>query len=1080
MQVHKLSYFMLIALGIGAATCAMAQVGGPAASAGAAVSGPIGIISTAAGNGIEGNSGNGGPATKAELTNPTSVAVDTAGNIYIAEMNFDVVRKVTAKTGVITVYAGNGVGGYSGDGGPATSAELNRPESVAVDGNGNLYIADTRNHVIRMVAAKTGTITTVAGLGYCAPIHPNQPANQSGLCSPAGVAVDGAGNLYIADTGHRRIEEVTKQTGTIGILAGNGQCCAYSGDGGPALNAGLYSPQAVAVDAYGSLYIADTYHCAIRRVTNGTINSLVGIPGNNPFSSCGFSGDGGPASQAHLYYPFGVAVDGEGDVFIADGYNAEVRVVHGGGIYAVAGMHGGAPIAEIPLQGYSGDGGPSTDALLEEPYGVTVDGSGNLWIADMGAVVRKVAGIALPAASMPLATPQISPGSGPIAGQTTVSITDSDTTTIYYTTDGTVPTTASQKYKGSFPVSGSTVVTAFATLTGHPNSMAATAYYLYAPAPQIAPGTSIVKAGVTVSIADGNASAAIYYTVDGTDPTAGGGTATLYKGSFAVNGTATVRAAALATISGPGGTVQSQWSAISTATYTLETAAQSGPSGILSTVAGNGKSGYNGDGGLAKNAQITLVMGVAGDLQGNLYLTDYHASVVRKVTASTGKISVVAGIAGRSGYSGDNGPATKALLNEPVGIAVDGAGNLFIADSGNLVIRKVTAATGTITTVAGSGAHIPQSGCIAIANGAPALTQPFCYPYSVAVDGAGNLFINDQGWSTIFKVTASDGAIGAVAGNGQFNNNYYDVGDGGLALDAPLGQPYGIAVDAAGNLYIADTNDSTIRRVDAQTGIITRVTGDPQGGCNWTGDGGAALGATLCYPYSVAVDGGGNLYIGDDANAVVRMIDPQKNIYTIFGNINYYGYAGDGGPAAYGSLEDPEAMAVDGLGNLYIADSADYAIRKVTWAAAEPTLEPVISPGSGTLTALPTVTITAPGAGATVYYTTNGTVPSTKSTKYKGSFKLTGSALVTAFATNPSGPNSPASEAAYLYLPAPKITPGTGTITGATQVTISDDNAAAKIYYTLDGSNPTQGGPSVQAYTGPFTVSATTTVNAAA
>jgi trimeric autotransporter adhesin len=218
-----------------------------------------------AGNGTQGYSGDGGPATSAELSAPSGVAVDTAGNIYIADLENFRVRKVTASTGKISTVAGNGTQGYSGDGGPATSAELFYSWGVAVDTAGNNYLADIVLNRIRKVTASTGIISTVAGNGTYGFSGDGGPATSAQIYDPYGVAVDIAGNFYIADVGNLRIRKVTASTGKISTVAGNGTA-GYSGDGGPATSAELYQSQGVAVDTAGNIYIADTVNNRIRAV----------------------------------------------------------------------------------------------------------------------------------------------------------------------------------------------------------------------------------------------------------------------------------------------------------------------------------------------------------------------------------------------------------------------------------------------------------------------------------------------------------------------------------------------------------------------------------------------------------------------------------------------------------------------------------------------------------------------------------------------------------------------------------------------------------------------------------------------
>lgn len=346
-------------------------------------SSPSNLITTVAGNGTQGFSGDSGPATVASLNNPQGVTVDGSGNILVVDRVNARIRRVNASTGVITTVAGNGAAGFGGDGGPAINASLSNPEAVAVDGAGNILIADSFSNRIRHVNVSTGVITTVAGNGTYGFSGDGGPALSASLSQPEGVAVDGSGNILIAETGSARIRRVSASTGIIATVAGNG-IQGFSGDGGPATSASLSgsfgSPLGVAVDGSGNIFIADTGNGRIRRV-NGSTGIITTVAGNGVF---GFSGDGGPAVTAGLFSPQGVAVDVSGNIFIADRANHRIRRVSGstGVITTVAGNG---------TLGFGGDGGPAANAALNNPQGVAVDASGNLFIADSdNSRVRKV------------------------------------------------------------------------------------------------------------------------------------------------------------------------------------------------------------------------------------------------------------------------------------------------------------------------------------------------------------------------------------------------------------------------------------------------------------------------------------------------------------------------------------------------------------------------------------------------------------------------------------------------------------------------------------------------------------------
>jgi len=322
-------------------------------------------ITTFAGNHTAGSTGDGGVATSAELYSPIAVALDPSGNLYIADSLNNKVRKV-APTGKISTLAGNGTQGYTGDGGVATSAELNTPYGLAVDASDNLYIADLVNHVIRKVTAG-GTISTFAGnttLGFAGD---GGPATGAWLDQPFGLAIDSAGDVYISDSANNRVRRVTPD-GTINTFAGNGSA-GYSGDGGPALSASLNAPCGIALDSSGNLYIADSSNDRIRKVApNGTITTVAGN------GTAGFSGDGGLATSAQLNRPFGVAVDAGGDLFIVDYLNSRIRQVTASGVINTVAGHTGF--------GYSGDGSAATSALMNFPSGLALDPSGLVYIAD--------------------------------------------------------------------------------------------------------------------------------------------------------------------------------------------------------------------------------------------------------------------------------------------------------------------------------------------------------------------------------------------------------------------------------------------------------------------------------------------------------------------------------------------------------------------------------------------------------------------------------------------------------------------------------------------------------------------------
>jgi uncharacterized repeat protein (TIGR03803 family) len=347
-----------------------------------------------------------------------------------------------------------------------------------------------------------------------------------------------------------------------------------------------------------------------------------------------------------------------------------------------------------------------------------------------------------------------------------------------------------------------------------------------------------------------------------------------------------------------------------TVTHTLP-----GPNGIA-TVAGDGTQGYSGDGGPAISAELQSPY-VFLDSAGNMYITSDNLGDcrVRKVTASTGIISTVAGN-GTCGFSGDGGPATSAEM-EPIGVAVDAAGDIFIVDDGNARIRKVTASTGIISTVAGNGTQ-GYSG-----DGGPATSAELNRPFGAAVDGAGNLYIADEFNNRIRKVTASTGIISTVAGDGTEGFS----GDGGSATSAELAFPVSVALDSVGDIYLVDGLNERVRKVTASTGDISTVAGN--GTAGYSGDGGPATSAELNAPTSLALDSAGDIYIADYSNYRIRKVTALTGIISTAAGDGTFGFSGDGGAATSAEIRTPCNVATDVIGNIYIGDCANERVRVV-------------------------------------------------------------------------------------------------------------------------------------------------------
>jgi trimeric autotransporter adhesin len=686
----------------------------------------INLITTAAGTGVTKYNGDEGPATVAQISNSYGIAVDALGNIYIADTYDHRIRMVANSTGIITTVAGTGTYGTSGDGGKATAAQLSNPFGIAVDVSGNIYIADTYDHRIRMVNKSTGIITTVAGSGELEKGYSGDGrlATSAQLSDPYDIAVDVSGNIFIADSSNNCIRMVTKSTGIISTVAGTG-VSGNDGDGRQATAAQLSNPSGVAVDTLGNIYIADSYDHRIRVVTKST-GIITTVPGSgyHGYAMRGFEAKSISAQFNGLH---GVAVDTLGNIYIADTYDHRIRMV-------TKSSESIRTVAGTGVSGYSGDGGQATLAEFYGPHGVAVDVLGNIYIAD---------------------------------------------------------------------------------------------------------------------------------------------------------------------------------------TYDNRIRMVTKSTGIITTVAGTGVDVYSGDRGQATSAQLSNPFGIAVDVSGNIYIADSYDHRIRMVTAGTDIITTVAGT-GVSGYSGNGGQATSSQLSNSSDVAVDALGNIYIADTANHCIRLMKKNSGVITTVVGTGVS-GYSG-----DGGQATSAKLSNPYSAVVDTLGNIYIADSSNHCIRMVTKSTGVITTAAGTGVSGYS----GDGGQATSAQLSNPYSVAVDVSGNIFIADSSNNCIRMVTKNSGVISAAAGTGVSG--YSGDGGQATSAQLTKPYSIAVDILGNIYIADSYDNRIRMVTKSTGIITTLAGTGVSGYSGDGGQALEARFNHPRGIAVSAYGQIYIADSANNCVRIIS------------------------------------------------------------------------------------------------------------------------------------------------------
>jgi len=926
-----------------------------------------GQILTVAGGGTN-SLGDGGPATAAKLSNIYDFVVDSAQNLFLADPNNGRIRKVAKNSGVLTTVAGGGSASPV-DGGLATNAYLSWAPVIATDDLGNLFVAQLYDNRILKVNSGSGLISSIAGTGELGFGGDGQSAATAKLNRPLGIAVDSARNFYIADSGNHRIRKVSVATGNIETVAGIGTA-GFSGDGSAATNAQLYDPRMIRIDANANIVFIDASNGRVRRVSAAT-GLISTVAGGGPLTLS----DGALATSVTLNSIDGLSIDNTGSIYIASGCRLlrvdPTNVLHiaidcGSGSFVNSASDG---LGNLIVSRYSSPSGSTIGALdLTSPKFALSTNRADVGMGNgSGTFTVTSDPVSAPwTATSDMPWLQVSPSSGTGAATLTYSYVATNTVntrtgkltvgaqtlTVYQA--GATPTFTLSANSDAFSgqaSNGTVNLTVTPTdaqwrITGNPSWLTVL--------PSTAVGNATLTFGVPANPSTDSRTGAfsVVSTICCSSPSSAPFTVTQAPAATAALAPSNTNVGASAgsltvqlTTTPPG----AAWSASADSWLNVTPWTGSGDTVLTVSYPRNNTS---------KSRTGTVSVG-----NQKLTITQAGSPVPYSFwpTSWWGQIITIGG--GGNANPGDSGPATSASLDSPNRIAVDTAGNVYF--TGSQGIRRIDAANAVISTVStgptsyaslggiainssgdlyftnysavyklprsGGTAQVIAGGGSTLGDGGPATAAQLTILQGIALDQSGNLFIADGGAHRIRKVNLSTGIITTVAGIGTPGFS----GDGGPATQAQLRYPWGVALDSAGNLYIADFYNQRIRRVAAATGLISTIAG---GGSSGSGDGGLASNATVNSPNDIKVSPSGDLFLSDDNR--IRRIDSATGVISTVAGTGYDGDGPDGDSAIGTAIGYGLRIALDEIGNLYIADSQKGKIRYVDYVSPRSTLSP--------------------------------------------------------------------------------------------------------------------------------------------